>query len=96
MILNRLKTITEHTIIKQQAGCRAGKSCTSQLLNLPQYIDDGYEKSLTTGTVVVDLCAAYVTVNHRLLLIKLYGMTEEPTVLRLTQREENQMAQSEE
>ena len=35
MILN---PITEPTIIKEQAGFRAGKSCTSQLLNLTQYI----------------------------------------------------------
>ena len=54
----------------------AGTSCTSQLLNLTQYIEDGYEKSLTTGTVFVDLSAAYDTVNHRVLLTKLYGMTE--------------------
>ena len=32
-------------------------------------------KSLTTGTAFVDLSAAYDTVNHILLLIKLYGMT---------------------
>ena len=50
MILNRLKPITEDTTIKEQSGFRAGKSCTSQLLNLTQYIEDGYEKSLTTGT----------------------------------------------
>ena len=76
-ILNRINPITEHTIIKKQTGFRAGKSCTSQLLYLTQYIEDGYEKSLTTGTVFVDLSAAYDTVNHRVLLTKLYGMTED-------------------
>ena len=74
MILNRLNLITEHTIIKEQTGFRAGKSSTSQLLNVTPYIEDGYEKSLTTGTVVVDLSAAYDTVNHIVLLTKLYGM----------------------
>ena len=34
MILNLLNPITEHTINKEQAGFRAGKSCTRQLLNL--------------------------------------------------------------
>ena len=77
MILNRHNPITEHTIIKEQAGFRAGKSCTSQLLNLTQYIEDGYEKSLTRGTIFVDQSAAYDTVNHRLLLTKLYGMIED-------------------
>ena len=56
MILNRLNPITEHTIIREQAGFRAGKLCTSQLLNRTQYIEDGYEKSITTGTVFLDLC----------------------------------------
>ena len=77
MILNRLNPITEHTIIKGQAGFSVVKSYTSQLLNLTQYIEDGYEKSHTTGTVFVDLSAAYDTVNHRVLLTKLYGMTED-------------------
>ena len=38
---------------------------------------DGYEKSFTTGTVFMDLSAAYDTVNHGVLLTKLYGMTED-------------------
>ena len=72
MILNHLKHITEHTIIREQAGFRAGKS--SQLLNLTQYIEDGYQKSLTTGTVFM---------NYRLLLTKLYGMTEDAEFTKL-------------
>ena len=76
MILNRMNHITEHTIIKDLAGFRAGKSCRSQQLNLTQYIEDGNKNSLTTGTVFVELSAAYDTVNHRVLLTKLYGMTE--------------------
>ena len=83
MILNRLNPITEHTIIKEQAGFRAGKSCTSQLLNLTQYIEDGYEKSLTTGSVFVDLYVTYDTVNHRVLLTKLYVMTEDAEFTKL-------------
>lgn len=77
MILNRLNPLNENTIIKEQAGFRAGKSCTSQLLNLTQYIEDGYEQGLITSTVFVDLSAAYDTVNHRLLLTKLYRITDD-------------------
>ena len=66
MSLNRINPITENTIIEEQAGFRPGKSCTNQLLNLTQHIEDGYEKGLiTTSTVFVDLCAAYSTVNHK-------------------------------
>ena len=64
MILNSLNPISKHTIIKEQAGFRAGESCTGQLLNLKQYIEDGYEKSLTTGTVFMDLSSEYDTVNQ--------------------------------
>ena len=69
---------TLHCIIREKVGFRAEKSCTSQLLNLTHYIEDGYEMSLTTtGTVLVDLSSAYNTVNLRFLLTKLYGMTED-------------------
>ena len=54
MILNRMNPITEHIIVKEQAGFRSGKPCKSQLLILTQYIEDGYDKSLTTGTVFVN------------------------------------------
>ena len=60
---------------QEQAGFRPGKSCTSQLLNLTEHIEDGYEKRLITGAVFVDLSAAYDTVNHRRLLSKVLEMT---------------------
>ena len=72
MILNRL---IETMIIDQQAGFRTGKSTTGQLLNLTQHIEDGYERGVVTGTVFVDLSAAYDTISHKLLLNKIYRMT---------------------
>ena len=62
-------------IIDQQAGFRPGKSTTGQLLNLTQHIEDGYERGVVTGTVFVDLSAAYDTISHKLLLNKIYRMT---------------------
>ena len=47
------------------------------MLNLTQYIEDGYEKTITTGNVFVDLSVAHDTVNHRLLLAKLFEITED-------------------
>ena len=44
MILNRIAPAIEQHLIKEQAGFRSGQSCTSQLLNLTQYIEDGYEE----------------------------------------------------
>lgn len=76
-ILNRLVPVAEPAIIPQQAGIRPGKSTTSQLLNLTQHIEDGFQKGLLTGAVFVDLSAAYDTVNHRLLLKKILMLTKD-------------------
>ena len=77
MILNRLNPLIETMIIDQQAGFRPGKSTTGQLLNLTQHIEDGYERRVVTGTVFVDLSAAYDTISHKLLLNKIYRMTSD-------------------
>ena len=77
IILNRLNPLIETMIIDQQAGFRPGKSTTGQLLNLTQHIEDGYERGMVTGTVFVDLSAAYDTISHRLLLNKIYRMTSD-------------------
>ena len=66
----RISPIVEREMSPDQAGFREGRSCCSQVLNLTQYIEDGFELGKITGTVFVDLTAAYDTVNHRLLLLK--------------------------
>ena len=85
MILNRIAPAIEQHLIKEQAGFRSGKSCTSQLLNLTQHIEDGYEEGMITGTAFVDLSAAYATVNHRLLIQKLYNTTLDSQLCRVIQ-----------
>ena len=64
-------------------GFREGKSTTGQLLNLTQHIEDGFEKRLVTGAVFVDLSAAYDTVNHRILMTKIYQMTDDKAMTTL-------------
>ena len=85
MILNRIAPAIEQHLIKEQAGFRSGKSCTSQLLNLTHHIEDGYEEGMITGTAFVDLSAAYDTVNHRLLIQKLYNTTLDSRICRVIQ-----------
>ena len=46
LILNRVSPLLEQHLIKEQAGFRPGKSCTSQLLNLTQHIEDGYQRGM--------------------------------------------------
>ena len=61
----------------EQAGFRPGKSCTSQLLNLTQLIEYGYEEGLITEPAFVDLSAAYDTVNHIILTMKFFELTQD-------------------
>ena len=89
LLLNRLSPFVDERLIPEQAGFRPGKSTTSQVLNLTQYIEDGYEKGLVTGVVFVDLSAAYDTVNHRCLLHKILELTED---IRLTELIESMLS----
>ena len=77
LILNRIAEHVDAKLIPEQAGFRSGKSCTNQLLNLTEHIEDGYEKRLITGAVLEDLSAAYATVNHRRLLSKVLEVTDD-------------------
>ena len=77
MILTRLQCNIEHRLIPQQAGFRPGKSCCSQVLNLTQHIEDGFELGQITGAAFIDLTAAYDTINHRRLLVKLLMLTDD-------------------
>ncbi|XP_038058777.1 uncharacterized protein LOC119730062 [Patiria miniata] len=85
LILNRIAPFVDECLIPQQAGFRPGKSCTSQLLNLTQFIEDGYEEGLITGAAFVDLSAAYDTVNHRILTSKIFEMTGDVRLTELIQ-----------
>ena len=85
MILNRILPAIEQHLIKEHAGFRSRKSCTSQLLNLTQHIEDGYEEGMINGTAFVDQSAAHDTVNHRLLIQKLYNTTLDRQLCRVIQ-----------
>ena len=77
--------VADH-LIPEQAGFRPGKSCTSQLLNLTQLIEDGYVEGLITGAAFVDLFAAYDTVNHIILTRKFFEITQDARLTELIQK----------
>ena len=85
LILNRISSSVDQHLIKEQAGFRPGKSCCSQLLNLTQHIEDGYQRGMITDAAFVDLSAVYDTVNHRLIIRKLYDFTEDSPLYRVIQ-----------
>jgi hypothetical protein len=77
MILGHINPIIDGKLIAEQSGFRPGRSCASQLLNLIQTIEDGFQRKLTTGAAFVDLSTAYDTVQHRSLISKLYNITKD-------------------
>ena len=85
LIMNRVTPLLENHLIKEQAGFRPGKLYTSQLFNLTQHIEDSYQRGMINGAAFVDLSAAYDTVNHRSLIQKLYGITQDSQLCRVLQ-----------
>ena len=85
LILNRIVPSVDRHLIKEQAGFRLGRSGCSQLLNLTQHIEDGYQRGMIIGAAFVDLSAAYDTVNHRLFIRKRYDFTEDSPLCRVIQ-----------
>ena len=85
MILDRISPVVEQRLIMEQAEFRTGKSCTSQLLNLTQHIEDCYQRGMITGAAFVNLSAAYDTVNHGILIQKLYNITQDNPLCKVIQ-----------
>ncbi|GFR86692.1 RNA-directed DNA polymerase from mobile element jockey [Elysia marginata] len=81
MIIARMSLTVEENLTPDQAGFRPGRSTCGQLLNHTQYIEDGFEEKQITGTVFVDLTAAYDTVNHKILLLKVAKMIKNKKIV---------------
>ena len=69
------KHATEHNSTNHRTPSNHGtclfQSCTSQLLNLTQHMEECYLESMITETPFVDLSAAYDTLNHKIAIQKL-------------------------
>lgn len=72
MQLNRLGTEVEPIVISQQADFRHNKSPTVLVVNLSQYIEEGFETGQIIEVALVDWTAAYDIAQHNVLLRKLY------------------------
>ena len=77
LILNRVAPFVDEHLIPEQACFRPGNSRTSQLMNLTQLIEYGYEEGIITGAAFVDLSVAYDAVNHRILTRKFFDITQD-------------------
>ena len=85
LILNRVLPLPKQHLLIEHAGFRPVKSCTSQLINLTQHIEDGYQRGMVNGAAFVYLSAAYDIVYHRILIQKLYNTTQDSQLCRVFQ-----------
>ena len=74
MICGRINPIIDPQLLHEQAGFRKGRSTIDQVTLLTQDIEDCFEAKEIAGAVLVDLAAAYDTVWHRGLTLKLLWM----------------------
>ncbi len=75
MILARLEPIIEPQLPNEQAGFHRGRSTVHQVVNLTNDIENCFEKGHKAGVILVDLTAAYDTVWHQGLTLKLLRTT---------------------
>ena len=66
---------------EDQAGLRHGRCITNQVAKLTIDIEDSLEKDNKAGVVLVDLTAAYDTVWHQSLALKLLQMIPDKHLL---------------
>ena len=71
LILSKINDTVEGTLPYTQAGFRKGKSTTEQTARLVNDIETAFQKKQNFGAVFIDLTAAYDTVWHRGLYLKL-------------------------
>ena len=71
MIHGRIDPVVDPQLPREQAGFRRGRSTVDQVTLLTQDIEDSFQNNEKAGVVFLDLTAAYDTVWHRGLHLKL-------------------------
>ena len=71
LIHSRNDPVVDPQLPREQAGFRRGRSTVDQVTLLTQYIEDSFQHNEKAGVVFLDLTAAYDTVWHRGLHLKL-------------------------
>ncbi|KAJ3612161.1 hypothetical protein NHX12_020438 [Muraenolepis orangiensis] len=71
MIHSRIEPVVDSQLPREQAGFRRGRSTADQVTLLCQDLEDSFQDNEKAGVVYLDLTAAYDTVWHRGLHLKL-------------------------
>ena len=83
IILTRLTPILEEHLPHEQASFRPGRGTEEKVLALTILIESGFERKLKTGTVLVDLSAAYDTVCRDGLVNKIARIIKDQSILKI-------------
>jgi hypothetical protein len=70
LILQRIQPLIDAAFPVSQASFQKNRSCTEQVMALTSHIEAGFERKLKTGTIFIDLTAAYDTVWRDELMLK--------------------------
>ena len=71
LILKRINSVVEKFLPREQAGFRSGRSTVDQVASLTQNIEQAFDDKNVCGAIFLDLTAAYDTVWHLGLYLKL-------------------------
>ena len=72
----------DEQLIPEQSGLRPEKSCTSQLLNLTQFIEDWYEEGIITAFFQLSGPHAMTQlVNHEILIRTFFEITQDARLI---------------
>jgi len=82
LLLFRLEPVVEPQLPTQQGGFRRNRSTVQQVVKLTSNIEESYEGRRKAGLVLVDLTAAYDTVWHQGLALKLLQTTPDRHLVR--------------
>ena len=77
LIHSRIDPVVDPQLPREQAGFRRGRSTVDQVTLLTQYIEDSIQNNEKDGVVFLDLTAAYDTLWHRGIHLKLLRITPE-------------------
>ena len=83
LIYNRILPIAESVLPEEQAGFRPNRGTLSQVALLTENIEFAFSKNMKAGTVLVDLSAAYDTVWHRGVSLRLLQIIPSKDMVRM-------------
>ena len=83
LIYNRILPIVESVLPEEQAGFRPNRVKLNQVVFMTENIKFALSKNTKGGTVLVDLSAAYDTVWHRGLTLKLLQVIPSKDMVRM-------------